>query len=165
MTPDNPPTDTIPPVWNLPAAVAAWLVPGLGHILSGHVKRGVILLICIGGLWTSGLLIGGVSVVSTRSVNGTLRAWFLGQAMIAPSFVVEYTHDRLRARTEGNDPSPYDETIAFSPAYGRAAEIGTLYCALAGMLNLLAIIDIAYREPRSTEHALPLGAGEETGAG
>lgn len=153
-----------PPVWNLPAAVAAWLVPGLGHLLAGHLQRGVILMICIGGLWITGLLVGGVSVVSTRSSNGTLKAWFLGQAMVAPSFAVEYTHSRLRARTEGEDPSPYDETVAFSPAYARAAEIGTLYCALAGMLNLLAIIDIAYREPRSTEHALPLGAGEETGA-
>ncbi|MEO0476989.1 MAG: DUF6677 family protein [Planctomycetota bacterium] len=175
-TPDIPPADTPPPptdsaepssekpppVWNLPAAVAAWLVPGMGHILSGHVRRGVILMVCITGLWAAGLLVGGISVISARDANGALRAWYLGQAMIAPSFVVEYTHDRLRARSEGRDPSPFDESIPFSPAYGRAAEIGTLYCTLAGMLNLLAIIDIAYREPRSTEHALPLGAGEET---
>ena len=147
------------PVWNLPAAVAAWLVPGLGHVLSGHVRRGVILFVCIAGLWTSGLLIGGISVVSTRSVNGTLRAWFLGQAMIAPSFAVEYTHDRYRAVNAGRDPRPDDQAIPYQPAYGRAYEIGTLYCTLAGMLNLLAIVDIVYREPASTEHKLPLGAG------
>ena len=49
---DNPTPDTHQPVWNLPAAVAAWLVPGLGHLLAGHTQRGVILMVCIGGLWT-----------------------------------------------------------------------------------------------------------------
>ncbi len=161
---DEPATDTPPPVWNLPAAVAAWLIPGLGHILAGHPKRGAILMVFIGGLWLVGLLVGGISVVHSRSADGTLRPWYLGQALIAPSIAVEYTHDKLRARNEGNDPSPYDTTIPYQPAYGRAAEIGTLYTALAGLLNLLAIIDIAYREPRSTEHVLPLGAGETTGA-
>ncbi|MEM6504444.1 MAG: DUF6677 family protein [Planctomycetota bacterium] len=151
-----------PPVWNLPAAVAAWLIPGLGHLLAGHLQRGVILMLCIGGLWISGLLVGGISVVHARNTDGSLRPWYLGQAIIAPSIAVEYMHDRLRARTEGADPSPYDESIPFSPAYGRPAEIGTLYTALAGLLNLLAIIDIAYREPRSTDHKLPLGAGVET---
>jgi hypothetical protein len=157
-------TDTPPPVWNIPAAVAAWLIPGVGHILAGHAKRGTILMVCIGGLYLVGMLVGGISVVHSRNEDGSLRPWYLGQALIAPSIAIEYTHDKLRARTEGADPSPYDEEISFEPAYGRAAEIGTLYTALAGLLNLLAIIDIAYREPRSTDHALPFGAGEETGA-
>jgi len=162
-TPEDQATSP-PAVWNFPAAVAAWLIPGMGHILAGHAKRGTILLVCIGGLYLVGLLVGGISVVHSRNADGTLRPWYLGQALIAPSLAVEYTHDNLRARTEGADPSPYDEDIAFSPAYGRAAEVGTLYTALAGLLNLLAIIDIAYREPRSADHALPLGAGEESGA-
>lgn len=121
-------------------------------------------MVCIGGLWTVGLLVGGISVVHSRNADGTLRPWYLGQALIAPSIPVKYTYDKVRARSGGSDPSPYDESIAYEPAYGRPAEIGTLYTALAGLLNLLAIIDIAYREPRSTEHLLPLGAGEETGA-
>lgn len=163
-TPDNPTKDTPPPVWNLPAAVAAWLIPGLGHLLAGHIQRGVILMVCIGGLWLVGLLVGGISVVEARNVDHSLRPWYLGQALIAPSLAIEYTHDKRRAQTQGADPDPYSEPVPFQPAYGRAAEIGTLYTALAGLLNLLAIIDIAYREPRSTEHALPLGAGQETGA-
>jgi len=162
--PANPTKPPSTPVWNIPAAVAAWLVPGLGHLLAGHTKRGAILMLCIGGLWVVGLLVGGISVVQSRNTDGTLRPWYLGQAIIAPSIAVEYTHDKFRARFEGKDPSPDDPSLPFSPAYGRAAEIGTLYTALAGLLNLLAIIDIAYREPRSTEHKLPLGAGESGGA-
>ncbi|MGB0766863.1 MAG: DUF6677 family protein [Phycisphaeraceae bacterium] len=158
--PDNPPASTSKQVWNIPAAVAAWLVPGLGHLLAGHTQRGAILMVCIGGLWLAGLLIGGISVIEARGNDGALRPWYLGQAVIAPSIAVEYTHDKFRARFEGKDPKPDDASIPFSPAYGRAAEVGTLYTALAGLLNLLAIIDIAYREPRSTDHKLPLGAGQ-----
>lgn len=150
--------------WNLPAAVAAWLVPGLGHFLCGHTQRGLILLACIGGLWLAGLLIGGISVVEQRSPNGSLRPWYLGQAVIASSIVVEYTHDRYRSRNADRVPMPHDEVVPYQPAYGRAYEVGTLYTALAGLLNLLAIIDIAYREPRSTEHKLPLGAGHTPSA-
>lgn len=151
------------PVWNLPAAVAAWLVPGLGHFLAGHTQRGLILLICIGGLWLAGLLVGGISVVQARGSDGSVRPWYLGQAVIAPSIAVEYTHDRYLSYSGGKDPSVDDELIPYQPAYGRAYEIGTLYTALAGLLNLLAIIDIAYREPRNAEHKLPLAAGHSGG--
>lgn len=151
------------PVWNLPAAVAAWLVPGLGHILAGHTRRGVILMLSIGGLWLAGLLIGGISVVQSRTSDGNVRPWYLGQAVIAPSIAVEYTYDRYRARSAGRDPMPGDASVPYQPAYGRAYELGTLYTALAGLLNLLAIIDIVYREPRSEEHKLPLGAGHSAG--
>lgn len=160
-TPDPPPASQRPsPVWNLPAAVAAWLVPGLGHFLTGHTRRGIILFLCIGGLWAGGMLIGGISVVQSRATDGSVRPWYLGQAIIAPSIAVEYTHDRLRAQNAGQDPSPDDAVIPYEPAYGRAYELGTLYTALAGLLNLLAIVDIVYREPRrADEHKLPLGAG------
>lgn len=146
-------------MWNLPAAVAAWLVPGLGHILCGDARRGLVLLVCIGGVWVGGLLIGGISVVQSRGADGSLRPWYLGQAVIAPSIAVEYTHDRYRSGLGGRDPEPGDEAVPYQPAYARAHELGTLYTALAGLMNLLAVIDIAYREPRSTEHKLPLGAG------
>lgn len=147
-----------PAAWNLPAAVAAWLIPGLGHFLAGHTRQGVILFVCIGGLWASGLLVGGINVVQSRSSEGLVRPWYLGQAIIAPSIAVEYQHDRYRALQPGREPDPDDQVIPYQPSYGRAYEIGTLYTALAGLLNLLAIVDIVYREPRDAEHKLPLGA-------
>jgi hypothetical protein len=150
------------PAWNLPAAVAGWLVPGLGHFLTGHTRRGVLLFLSIGGLWSAGLLVGGISVVQSRSSDGMLRPWYLGQAIVAPSIAIEYQHDRYRTQNAGQDPDPTDADIPYEPAYGRAYEIGTLYTALAGLLNLLAIVDIVYREPRSNEHKLPLGAGHSS---
>lgn len=120
-------------------------------------------MVCIGGLWTVGLLVGGIGVIHSRNADGSLRPWYLGQTLVAASVPVKYIHERYRAQSEGRDPSPYDEPILYEPAYGRASEIGTLYTAIAGLLNLLAIIDIAYREPRRSDRLLPLGAAETTG--
>lgn len=136
------------PAWNIPAAIAAWVFPGLGHALSGDLKRGIILAIAIMTLWTGGLLIGGISVIESRSPLGQFHPWFLGQALIAPSLIIEYNHDRYRAVTGGKPPQPETETgepALYEPAYGRPHEMGTLFTALAGLLNLLAILDVLYR--------------------
>jgi len=146
------------PVWNVPAAIAAWIFPGLGHLLAGDIKRGLILAVCIGSLWTAGLWLGGISVIEARQSGGPLRPWFFGQMLMAPSLLVEYTHDRYRAQYQGLEPTPEPDgsPTLYSPAYGRPYEIGTLYTALAGMLNLLAIIDLIYREPVRKPAQAPL---------
>lgn len=149
---------TRPLMWNIPAAVAAWVFPGLGHAMSGELKRGVILAVAIGLMWTVGLWAGGISVIEARTTTGQVRPWFLGQMLIAPSLVVEYTHDRYRAQTGGQEPEPNTDSnhpTLYEPSYGRPHEIGTLYTALAGLLNLLAVVDVIYREPgRAAEVAL-----------
>ncbi|XAL98147.1 hypothetical protein OT109_11120 [Phycisphaeraceae bacterium D3-23] len=154
-----------PPLWNLPAAIAAWLLPGLGHLLIGEVKRGIILATAIGTLWIGGLLVGGIGVVQFKTHKDQVRPWFLGQMLIAPSLVVEYTHDRYRAHYPGLEPTPDpDGPTLYEPSYGRPYEIGTLYTALAGLLNLLAIIDVAYREPRRAKPAATAPAQSEAEA-
>lgn len=127
------------PRWNFAAAFAGWLLPGLGHFLIGQPRRGVVLGVTIGTLWLSGLLIGGISIVDRRDHP----AWFLGQMLIAPSFAADAYRDRLVREFDGRF-IPQDNP-PFEPAYGRAHEQGTLYTSLAGLLNLLAIIDLLYR--------------------
>lgn len=137
------------PAWNVPAAIAGWVLPGLGHLLIGDVFRGLILATAITLLWLGGLLVGGINVVQVRDAQGHFRPWFLGQMLIAPSLAVEYTHDSYRAQNGGTDPLPQEDGAlpAYTPSYGRVHEIGTLYTALAGLLNLLAIVDVIYRQP------------------
>lgn len=132
--------------WHVSAAVAAWLVPGLGHYLLGQRRRGIILAVSIGLLWLAGLLIGGVSAID-RTAH---PAWFAGQMLVAPSVVIEYYHTRLRSAGRDN-PLPGD-SAAYTPSFARTNEQGVLYTALAGMLNLLAIIDVLYRDPRDPRH-------------
>ena len=127
--------------WHLLAAVAAWLLPGLGHLLLKQPGRGVILGTTVTTLWLGGLLIGGISVIDRTDHP----AWFLGQMLIAPSLAADAYRARLTRQHQG-DFVPEDQP-PFEPAYGRAHEQGTLFTSLAGLLNLLAILDLLYRHP------------------
>lgn len=139
------------PRWHLAAAVAAWLLPGLGHLLLGQRAHGLIIATAITGLWTAGLLIGGISVIEHKSETGQFRPWFLGQMLVAPALPVDWYHAQLRneyRRHHGGElPVPGPPPPPYVPAIGRAHEIGTLYTSLAGLLNLLAILHVAYHEP------------------
>jgi hypothetical protein len=109
------------------------------------------------------MLIGGVDVVDRREDS----IWFLGEALVGPiAFGVDWVHqnqfkvlDGQTRRTayphEVRDPA----TGAPAPAapgqrppntksIGRVNELGTLYCTIAGMLNLICIIDAAFRPRR-----------------
>lgn len=149
--------------WRPVPAVAAWLLPGLGHVLIGQTRRGLIIGSAILGLWLAGLLIGGISVIDHKPVGDGMRQrfslWFLGQAMLSPSLAVNLAHQQLKqvsvARFD-HTPQPDDQPRpVFTPALGRVAEIGTLYTALAGLLNLLAIMDVAWGRPRHAHTRSP----------
>lgn len=128
------------PRWYPVAAVGAWLLPGLGHVLLGERQRGLIIGVTIGLLWLGGLLVGGIGVVD-RAAH---PAWFIGQALAAPSVVSDYIL-RRQPRPDANTPDQGHN--AYEPSFGRVQEQGILYTSLAGLLNLLAILDVAYREP------------------
>lgn len=132
--------------WHIVPAVATWLVPGLGHYLLGQKARCLILAVSILGLWLAGLVIGGISVIDREQH----MAWFIGQVFVSPSIVVDGYHQYLRNRQIGG-PMPDDDPM-YEPSYGRMHEQGTLYTALAGMLNILAIMDVIYRDPNDPRY-------------
>lgn len=141
----RPPANT--PRWSFAAAFLGWLLPGLGHFALGQPRRAVVLAVSIGTLWLAGLLIGGISVIDRNDHP----AWFLGQMLIAPSFAANAYRAKLVAGHKGGfDPQ---DAPPFEPAFARAHEQGTLFTSLAGLLNLLAIIDVLYREPRDVAAA------------
>ena len=125
-------------------ALAGWLLPGSGYWLIGQKTRGLTIGVTIIILFLLGILIAGIRVVEAPNMSGPgsmisrvlQRPWFLGQALTGPiGLASAYASD----------------VLAESPRYknvqskARLAEIGTLYTAVAGMLNLLAIIDSAHR--------------------
>ena len=118
-------------------ALATWVVPGSGYWLIGQRGRALTVGITIIILFILGMLIGGVRVVDVP--NGVLsnpvnavsqKPWFVGQILAGPITLI--------ASSIGHDDS-------YFASHSRVNEIGTLYTAVAGMLNLLAIIDAAYR--------------------
>jgi mannitol-specific phosphotransferase system IIBC component len=124
----------IPPPAPL-AALCGWLVPGAGYWLLGERVRAVIIGASVLLVFAAGILLGGIRVVDAPTQIGMSalleKPWFIGQVLIGPlSVVTAITADRV----------PTDRV-----SHGRSWEIGTLYTAIAGMLNLLAIIDAAHR--------------------
>ncbi len=138
---------TASPSWHFAGAIAAWLVPGLGHLLLGQRGRAAILFASIGLLWLGGFFIGGVGVFDRKSHP----IWFMGQMLIAPSVLVEGYHRSLQS-PEGLPPRPDDPAGPYQPSYGHVHEQGVLYTSLAGMLNLLAMMDVLYRDPADPRH-------------
>jgi len=125
------------------------------------------------GLFFGGLLIGGIDVVDSKSD----RLWFMGEILVGPIALV--TDSIHQSRFKGFDPAlnltrtPLpDETIKdgkivaapvgtqppMRKSLGKMNEIGMLYATIAGMLNLIIIIDAAFpsrpNQRRSTHRAV-----------
>lgn len=149
-------------------ALAGWFVPGAGYVMIGQRARGAVVGVTILVLFVAGLLIGGIRVVDssyiesvqqrqerehteadaqrdarranrtyqpTNPVARTLqKPWFIGQVLAGP---VAIASNVIATRWGGDAGAPF--------SHARVYEIGVLYTAVAGMLNLMAIIDSAYR--------------------
>lgn len=77
------------------------------------------------------------------------KPWYIGQILAGPITLVASKYSIDLSKPVGEDPG-----VAGAPkAHVRIAEIGTLYTAVAGMLNLLVIIDAAHRANRKEEAA------------
>lgn len=155
MSQTTPPTRPSAP---LPlAAAAAWVLPGFGHVLIGERQRGIIVGVTILLLFFAGVLVGGIDVIDRR--NDTL--WYAGQVLIGPLAIgIDQLHSALDADGPPHPPSPgYDPPYEVS--VGRVNELGTLYCTLAGVLNLLVILDVIgrcqapYAPPESEAESKP----------
>jgi len=104
---------------------AAWAVPGAGYIVLGDRRRALIVGITIILTFCLGLYIGSMGVID--SVHA--KPWYVAQLMNSPAVMLIAQHV---ART--ND----------YPVYGRPAEIGQIYTSIAGLLNLLCIVNSVY---------------------
>jgi hypothetical protein len=148
-------------------ALAGWLVPGLGYWLIGERWRGVVAGVTIVLMFLAGVLIAGVRVIDVPgyrsdgskayvSVRGArawaLRANFLGTLMQKP-WAIPQSMAGLPALAGGvvsvSVSDRFDRTRA------RVGEIGTLYTAVAGMLNLVVLIDATHRAVRIRREMVP----------
>ena len=150
--------------------LASWLVPGLGYWLIGQRSRALAAGLSIIILFIAGLLIAGVRslevpgygphgrpvlVENNRSSDelesgdwaltshplDEIRAkpWSIPQIMAGPIDLL-FSVWSVRASQTGPTGAPIGVR-----SHSRTNEIGVLYTAVAGMLNLLVIIDSAYR--------------------
>jgi hypothetical protein len=140
------------------AAVLAWLWPGLGHISLGERKRGVLIMIGVLFLFISGLLVGGLDCVDRKHD----KLWFLAQSFCGPiAFGADFANQRLVQNVPQNWEPGTDARQRFIEGdpdlrrrlsrigLGRVNEMGTLFVALAGLMNVVVILDALHYVPPS----------------
>lgn len=113
----------------------AWLVPGAGHFVLNERKRAIIIFVTVVLTFLVGLYVGSVGVIDPVGA----KPWYAAQVMNSPVVILL---GRLSATGQ-------------YPVYGRPNEIGQIYTSIAGLLNLLCIVNAIY-----TAH---LGAIEQAG--
>jgi hypothetical protein len=135
-SPSHPPRQ-----FNPQAAVLAWLWPGLGHISLGHNRRGRLIMLGVLFLFASGVLIGGADSVDRREDH----LWFLAQAVCGPVAVgVDFVNQAYVKKLP-------DERRFQAIGINKPNEMGTLFSALAGLMNLIVILDAMFPLPRGSE--------------
>jgi hypothetical protein len=150
-------------------ALAGWLVPGAGYWLIGQRARALIIGVAIVTLYLLGLLIGTVRVIEVpgydtqtgRQIRVNERGrvfpsereylqarwvlmvrpfseiankpWFAAQVLAGPISLASAAASNRYAQ------------LKLPKVHAPLDNIGTLYAAVAGMLNLFVIIDSTYR--------------------
>ena len=101
-----------------------WLVPGGGHVMLGKRKHAAVIFLTIALTLGIGLYIGSIGVINPVGA----KPWYVAQVMNTPAVAA------LGQMTRGGG----------YPVYGRPSEIGQIYTSIAGLLNLLCIVNAVY---------------------
>lgn len=129
---------TIERQFNPAAAVFAWLWPGAGHLSIGETRRGMMIMLGVLFLFAIGVLVGGVDSIDRKNDH----LWFLAQSLCGPiAFAVDFINQQwLKTLPEAAQYA----TIGVN----KPNEMGTLFSALAGLMNLVVILDAMFVGPR-----------------
>lgn len=154
----------------LPAEIAAivavplaWLIPGAGHILLGHWRRGLILLLAVTLTFWSGVAMGGVMTVDRQNEFW----WWVGQMFTGGNGLIANHNTNLVRQRMQEDPAlraalgnadatkltpdeyrkvqtAYEDHWLAEEGIALTAPMDTTaraYSGVAGMLNLMCIFD------------------------
>ncbi|XZE34735.1 DUF6677 family protein [Pirellulaceae bacterium SH501] len=152
------------------AALLAFLIPGAGHFYQGRTNKAYLYAACILGLFFLGLFLGQGRVVYASWTPEDYRIQFPAQMCVGlPAFpaVVQAlvrSEEPSRSSNAPAEPSEWKWSEFMAPPKnlntlsrwhfeGSAGfELGTLFTAVAGLLNLLAIFD-AFAGPMPLPHS------------
>jgi hypothetical protein len=110
-------------VAGISAAVAGWIVPGLGHLLLRRWSKAAVYFLCVGGLACAGLIMrGGVFMAGAEDLFD--RLGFFADIGTGGFYFLAHV-----IQTAGSD-------VAHA-----TGDYGTRMFATAGMLNLLTVLE------------------------
>ncbi|MBN1846941.1 MAG: hypothetical protein JW810_14740 [Sedimentisphaerales bacterium] len=105
----------------------AWLIPGAGHWLLGQRQRAAVIFVTISTTFLLGLALGSIEMIDPQNA----KAWFCAQ-ILCGFWTVLVTLLQ-------------NHSITINDMFGRGVNIGQVYAGVAGLLNLLCILDALYR--------------------
>lgn len=142
----------------------AWVIPGAGHVFLGRTVRGLIICICINGLFWTGVAFGGVFTVEPLGQ----KWWFAAQMCTGVSGAAGWVRQEKYRRDVTADfddedlqtPTPprrglgrsnlaAEWWVAYNDALAAkgvnlnypADTVARAYSGIAGMLNIMCIFD------------------------
>ncbi len=118
-------------------ALLAWILPGLGHWWIGQRSRAVVFFVVTGVTFWGGVAVAGVRTAVTARDNGL---WIAAQLCMGPQ-TLGALHWSNSLASEGGSADSYKSSWP-------SADIGVVYAGVAGLLNLLIIIDALARLDR-----------------
>ncbi len=122
------------------AGFLALVLPGLGHLYVGDRGRGIIFAVVISVTFWAGVAIGGVRT----TVDLTQRkAWFLAQLCSGTHVLAVLAIQKIPPPEAWRDPHPKDN--GWPRAFWPSEDIAVVYTGVAGLLNLLVILDVLIR--------------------
>jgi hypothetical protein len=153
-------------------ALASWLIPGSGYVLLGERVRGITIGVTVILLFVLGVLIAGVRVIEVPGWDASggkmyvrpteerrpVRFFFdsvlfrrpISEIAAKPWYVPQFF---VGAPILAASAYSISQSLEVAKPHARLAEIGTLYTAVAGMLNVLAGIDATYRASEGEKRA------------
>jgi hypothetical protein len=108
----------------LAVGLLAWFVPGGGHLLLKKKKHAIIILVTIVLTFLIGIYVGSIGVINPVGA----KPWYVAQMLNSPAVAI----------------LGYLSSTGAYPVYARPNEIGQIYTSVAGLLNLLCIVNAVY---------------------
>jgi hypothetical protein len=122
-------------IFLITVGLMGWVVPGGGHFIIKEKERSLIIFTTIALTFFIGLYAGSIGVINPVDS----KAWYFAQVMNSPLVVA-------LGRITSSAPERYR-------VFGRPNEIGQIYTSIAGLLNLLCIVNAVYMAHlRGTKH-------------
>jgi TM2 domain-containing membrane protein YozV len=128
-TKEKEPKQPMPPIgaWG-PAVALGWLIPGAGHLLLKKTGRGVLLLLAVTGMFLCGLMMRGAMF---HPQSGDLLTTLINTG----GFVGDICSGLLYLLSVWLGYNQPDMA-------GAVHDYGTKFLVTAGLLNLLALVDV-----------------------
>lgn len=125
-------------------AILAWLLPGLGHWWIGERSRAIVLFVATTVTFWGGVAVAGVRSAVTLKENGL---WFAAQICMGPQALGAWSWSHRLSPKRPGDADLYK-------ASWPSSDIGVVYAGVAGLLNLLIILDALARvEAKQVTHS------------